>query len=167
MTFAPLKRSAAFTSIELALVLAATAIISALAFSMYRTYRVRAEISTGTAALVHVKHAVERSFNRIGIPPATLAELGELLPAKSELDDSVRINNGRIEILFGPDTNSAISGRSLYLTPFETADQRVVWQCGNRQPGIGLKPLGFAAGSNVAEQTVTNIDPRFLPPTCR
>jgi hypothetical protein len=63
--------------------------------------------------------------------------------------------------------DSVLAGKILSLTPFETADQNVVWVCGNEFSGVGLNPLGFAAGGPQAEQVVTAIEDRYLPPACR
>ena len=127
----------------------------------------RTEIAAAIAAMDRVKHAVEQSFQRTGMPPATLADLGARLPQGSDLVESVRIENGRIELEFSAAADAALTGQSLYLTPFETVDQDVVWVCGNRLPGVGLNPLGFAGGSNVVEQEPTLIEPRYLPRWCR
>ena len=74
---------------------------------------------------------------------------------------------GRVDVRFGRNADDAIAGRTLSLTPFETADQRVVWLCGNKLPGPGLEPLGFAGGAAEPVQILTLIDVRFLPPSCR
>lgn len=161
------KRNHGFSLSELTLVLGVTAIIATLAFSAYRTYAARAQVATGIVDVTRIMHAVEETFRRTGMPPRTLAELGKALPKNSDLLDSIRVDNGRIEMTFGHAADSALSGQSLYLTPFETVDQHIVWICGNRVPGVGLNLLGFAGGTNLAKQTPTHIEPRFLPPTCR
>jgi hypothetical protein len=162
-----LQRASGVTSIELALVLGATLVVVAVGHSAYRTYAVRAQISAGVMAVTWVRHSVERSFKKNGWPPATGDDLE--LPANEypSLVHAIRIQNGRIELTFDLLADTAISGRSLFLTPFETAEQRVVWICGNRPPGVGLNPLGFAGGTNLAVQAPTSIDARFLPAVCR
>jgi type IV pilus assembly protein PilA len=167
MTSRTAKRDSGFSVTELALVLGTTSIIAALALSAYRTYSVRAEVATAIGGVKRVTHAVEQSFRRMGVPPRTLADLGPPLLPRLELVDEVGIDNGRIKLTFGRAADPSIAGQSLYLTPFETADQRIVWICGNRAPSVGLSPLGFAGGANLAEQARTVIEPRFLPPACR
>jgi ribosome modulation factor len=81
--------------------------------------------------------------------------------------DHVEVVRGRVDIRFGRNADDAIAGRTLSLTPFETADQRIVWLCGNKLPGPGLQPLGFAGGAAEPVQMLTLIEVRFLPPSCR
>jgi hypothetical protein len=78
-----------------------------------------------------------------------------------------RVVDGRIDLVFGALADAVIRGRTLSLTPFETADQQVVWVCGGRAPGVGLKPLGFAGGGPLAVQAPTTVAPRYLPRACR
>lgn len=162
------QRHRGVSSIELALVLGATVILGGVGVSAYRTHSVRTEISASVTSLETVRQAVETSFRRTGMPPATSTQL-DVPPLKHvrPLIRSVAVENGRIEVAFGLTADTAIAGRSLYLTPYETAEQHVIWVCGNRSPGIGLNPLGFSGGANVAVQPITGIDSRFLPPACR
>ncbi|HUQ51883.1 MAG TPA: pilin, partial [Gammaproteobacteria bacterium] len=81
--------------------------------------------------------------------------------------ESVEVINGRLDLRFGYRADHAISGRTLSLTPFETATHEVVWVCGNARPGAGLEPLGFSLGGQQAVQADTLIEPRYLPSTCR
>jgi hypothetical protein len=80
---------------------------------------------------------------------------------------SVAISDGRIDIRYESGADPVIAGHTLSLTPFETASRDVVWVCGNALPGAGLEPLGFAGGAQRAVQTITTIDPRYLPSECR
>ena len=159
-----------FTLVELAAVLAVTALIGALAVSAYRTYAVRAEIASGIAGTEGVRDRVTAAFKTTGVPPVDRQTAG-LDPGHDEAwgdyVDDVAIVRGRVDVRFGRNADDAIGGRILSLTPFETADQRVVWVCGNKLPGPGLEPLGFAGGAAQAVQTLTLIDVRFLPPSCR
>lgn len=167
MTLRAPRRDHGFSLAELILVLGVTAIVAGLALSAYRTYSARAQVATGIVGVKRIRHAIEETFRRTGMPPSTFADLGTLSPNSSDLVDSIRVENGRIELTFSHAADSALSGQSLYLTPFETVDQRIVWICGNRVPSVGLNLLGFAGGTSQAEQTPTRIEPRFLPPTCR
>ncbi len=164
------RRTEGFTLVELAAVLAVTAIIGALGVSAYRTYAVRAEIASGIAGTESVRDRVSAAFKATGVPPMNRQTLG--LDAGhnevwGEYVDDVEIVRGRVDVRFGRSADDAIAGRILSLTPFETADQRVVWLCGNKLPGLGLEPLGFAGGAPQPVQILTLIDVRFLPPSCR
>jgi len=158
-----------FTVIELVLVIAVTLLIGALGVSAFQTYVVRARISDSIGVTIGIQEHVEQTFRQTGLPPADRREAG--LPASeaepTQYIAAVEIADGRIEIHFGETAETAIANRILSLTPFETVDQQIVWICGNKIPGVGLKPLGFAGGARQAVQVLTSIEPRYLPPTCR
>jgi len=164
------RATAGFTIVELAAVLAVTVIIGALGVSAYRTYAVRAEIVSGIAGTEGVRERVTAAFKTTGVPPMDRHAVG-LDPGRDETwgdyVDDVEIVRGRVDVRFGRHADDAITGRTLSLTPFESADQRVVWLCGNKLPGPGLEPLGFAGGAAEPVQVLTLIDVRFLPPSCR
>jgi type II secretory pathway pseudopilin PulG len=164
------RDAAGFTLLELLAIVAATGIIGALGVSAYRTYAVRAEIAGAVAATLDVRDGVEAAFKATGIPPTDRSAAGLVAghnPAWGRYVEDIDIVNGRVEIRFGPTADEAIAGRTLSITPFETADQRVVWLCGNKLPGVGLEPLGFAGGATEPVQLLTRIEPRYLPPDCR
>jgi Tfp pilus assembly protein PilE len=161
-----------FTLIELAMIIAATAIVGAVGVSAYHTYSVRMQIAASVAAITPFQRAVESVFRESGLPPAdkqagrTLALL-ESVVEESEFIGAIDIAQGRVQITFDHAADEAIANRQLSVTPFETADLRIVWICGNKIPGPGLEPLGFAGGGPQALQVLSTIDARYLPPTCR
>jgi hypothetical protein len=148
-------------------------LMGALAVSAYRTYTIRAQIAAGVAGAAGVQARIVRAFKRDGTPPrdrhaANLpADAVNEVTAYVEFVESIEIVDGRVELRFGQRAAEAIKGRVLSLTPFETAEQEVVWVCGNRRAGVGLQPMGFAAGGPQAAQVSTTIDARYLPSTCR
>jgi type II secretory pathway pseudopilin PulG len=159
-----------FTRIEAVILVAITALMIALGVSALRTYQVRAEIVESVELAKFAQHQVTQAFRNTGTPPADGADAGlsnDDLGSAGPYVGETRVVDGRIDLVFGAEADKAIEGQTLSLTPFETADQEVVWVCGNKAPGVGLKPLGFAAGGPLALQTPTTIEPRFLPPTCR
>ncbi len=156
--------------VELLSVLGVTIVMGALAVSAYRTYAVRSQIAASVMGAAAIQQRVARAFKRDGAPPPDLNAAGlaaDLAEAAAEFVESVQIVNGRIELHFGRSADAAIMGSVLSLTPFETAEQDVVWICGNRAPSVGLQPLGFVGGSRQATQVLTTIDPRYLPSICR
>lgn len=159
-----------FTVIELALIVAVTAVVGALGMAAFRTYHARAQIAEGVLSAVRVRERVTQAFRKAGEPPANRAAAG-LSPNASDdrgnVVSGIDVIDGRIDIRFGGSADEAISGHTLSLTPYEAADLNVVWICGNEIPGVGLKPLGFVAGGRQAVQLPTTIEPRYLPSTCR
>jgi len=144
--------------------------VLAMAASAYRTHNVRGEIASTIALAASIETRIVAVARRLGEPPADAAEAG-LAPAEMQscgpFVDSISIIDGRIELKFGARSDPSIHGRTLSLTPFETADREIVWICGNRLPSPGLNPLGFANGSRQAVQLLTQIDARYLPASCR
>jgi type IV pilus assembly protein PilA len=152
------------------IVLAATVLIGAIGATALRTYLVRAEIAESIAFAKYAQDQVTRTFWRTRTPPVDRADAGlskDGPDGRGRYVAETRVDNGRIDLVFGSEANGAIEGRTLSLTPFETADQQVVWICGSKEPGLGLKPLGFAGGGPVAMQPPPTIEPRYLPPACR
>jgi prepilin-type N-terminal cleavage/methylation domain-containing protein len=159
-----------YTLIELVTALAVTALVVVVGFSGYRTYAVRDQIAAMVVRSQPLQAQVAGAFRRFGAPPRDAAEAG--MPddfGRSLGADvaSVAITDGRIDIRYLDAADAGIAGKTLSLTPFETADRDVVWVCGNALPGPGLNPLGFAGGAHRAVQAVTRIDPRYLPSSCR
>jgi type II secretory pathway pseudopilin PulG len=159
-----------FSAAELVIVLAVTALLFGLGASAFKTYVVRGQITQSLALAARAQAQVAESFRRDGEPPADRVAAG--LPRDGTADrgayvDSIEVVDGRIDLRFGTGADPSIAGRTLSLTPFESASRDVFWICGNRVAGAGLRPLGFANGARQAVQVVTQIEPRYLPSTCR
>ena len=151
--------------------IAATSIVVALGVSMYRTYVVRAQVTASIEEARAIQRLVVRAFEESGVPPLDAAAAG-LDEARHEARsgkyvESLEITHGRIDLKFGARAASAIAGKTLSLTPFETVDREIVWVCGNEPPDVGLEPLGFASGATQAIQLATLIEDRYLPRSCR
>jgi hypothetical protein len=160
-------RRSAFTLGELGAVLAATSVVAALAYSAYRTYDIRKDVTAGIALANELIPAVTEFFHRHGEVPATLEPPLTHRASASPVVESVTVVGGRIDVLYGRWADPSIAGRRISLTPYETAGGNVVWLCGNQMPGLGLKPLGFAGGGRQAAQIPTTIEARFLSGPCR
>jgi prepilin-type N-terminal cleavage/methylation domain-containing protein len=159
-----------YTLIELVATLAVMALLVTVGFSAYRTYVVRDQIAATVVRSEPLQARVEDAFRRGGAPPRDVAEAGIAHDAGRSLGDyvaSIAITAGRIDIRYADVAGAALAGRTLTLTPFETAGGDVVWVCGDAPAAPGLEPLGFAGGAHAAVQTGTTIDPRYLPSDCR
>lgn len=158
------------TTLEAVLVVGATVLVGALGATALRTYLVRGEIEESVALAKYAQDQVTRTFRRTGSPPADGASAGfssDDLGDISRYVSEIRIVDGRVDLVFGTEAGGALEGRTLSLTPFETADRQVVWVCGSKEPGVGLQPLGFASGGPLAVQPPITIEPHLLPPACR
>jgi type IV pilus assembly protein PilA len=164
------RAGAGFTLLEGLIVVAVTALVGAVGVSAVRTYLARAEIAESLAFAKYAQDEVTRAFRLTGAPPPDGAGAGlsnEGFDTGGRYLAEIGVTDGRIDLVFGAGASGAVAGRTLSLTPFETADGQVVWICGGRLPGLGLRPLGFAGGSRVAVQPPPTIEPRYLPPACR
>jgi Tfp pilus assembly protein PilE len=159
-------RSSGFTLIELGMIIATTAIVGAVGVSAYRTYVVRAQIAASVAAAAPLQRIVEIAFRTTGLAPTQPGIPAAGVDA-AQYVESVSVTDGRVEISFGAGADEALAGRALSITPFEAADMSIVWICGNKTPGPGLEPLGFAGGGPQATQLLSAIEARYLPPNCR
>lgn len=151
--------------------MAATLIVVVFGVLAYRTYAVRSQVAASVEEAGAVQRLVVAAFKANGMPPYDAAAAGiddtaHRLLAGTYIE-SINIVNGRIELRFGANASTAVAGKTLSLTPFETADQDVVWVCGKQDPGIGLQPLGFAGGALQPVHVATPIDDRYLPSSCR
>ena len=159
------------TALELLLALVATFLLAALGASMYRTYSVRAQIVASMDETGAAKSLIVAAFQSTGVLPANAAAVGIDESAHRLLLgtylDSLEVHEGRLDLRFGRIAHTAIAGKVLSLTPFETADRKIVWVCGKQEPGVGLQPLGFADGGRRTVQIVTSIEDRYLPRACR
>jgi type IV pilus assembly protein PilA len=158
-------------TLGLLLVCAATLIVSAFAVSAYRTHTVRSQLATSVAEAEPARQLVTAAFEWQGVPPFDAAAAGIDSQARGILVgtyvETLDVYNGRIDLRFGADADAAISGKTLSLTPFETAEGEIVWICGNEIPGPGLNPLGFSGGGPISVQVLSSIETRYLPPACR
>ena len=162
------RRCRGFTVVELAAVIGVTVLIGAVGYSAWRTHTVRAQVAEGIRIAQATQQAVVHRFRGSGELPASAADLsGAPAVALGGHLQSISVDNGRIDLVYGGEADRALTGRRLSLTPYETASGEVLWLCGNEIPSLGERPLGFAGGGRQAQQIPTTIESRYLPPECR
>ena len=128
-----------FTLTELTLVLLVTAVIVSVATSAYQTYSTRAEVTAGIAGSENLKAAIAQAYLTERSTPRGVRDLPERPGGWDNASNVVSVVNvvdGRIDLRYGGGADPAIAGRSLSLTPYETADLEIVWICGNSAAGI-------------------------------
>jgi Tfp pilus assembly protein PilE len=166
---APPATARGLAVIELAIVIAVTLVMGALAVSAYRTHTARQEVRESLATVTALQKLVTDAFTRTGVPPISERELPGSSAAKQphRFIETVTIEHGAIAMQFGNGAEKSLRGRSVHVTPFETMEGEVVWVCGIRPPDVGLYPLGFSGGTNLAPKAGTTVEPRYLPGECR
>lgn len=160
-----LKPSRGFTVIELMVVIAIVGILASLAVSAYQTYTVRTQVSEGINFAAAAKGPIVEAYTNGGVAPANRAASGMTPPApdsRGSYVSSVEVVDGRIDIAFGgPLAHQDIIGKSVSLTPYETAENAVVWRCGNGPVPVGAPLKGGAP------HVPPTLDIRYLPADCR
>lgn len=157
-----------FTLIELMLVIAILGILASLAISAYQTYTVRKQVTEGISLAAGLQGPVVESFKRSGAPPVNRTDAGlsaDPADTRGSYVSQVMIVNGRIDITFGQQANPDILGQTLSLTPYITPGGEFAWRCGRAPPPEG-QPMG-RHGQNPADYHPGNLDPRYLPSSCR
>ncbi len=173
------KMQQGFTLIELMIVVAIIGILAAIAIPAYQDYTIRAQVSEGMNLAAAAKAAVAEDFLNEGAAPTNRTDAGMTALAtdtQGKYVASVDVANGTIIITYGNQANAQIMGQTLGLTPFESADLSIVWQCGASPDPVGLSLMGTSgaaggAGGNTAVQNKGTLAAanfqQYLPSACR
>jgi type IV pilus assembly protein PilA len=150
-----------FTLIELMIVVAIIGILAAIAIPAYQDYTIRSQVTEGLNLAGAVKVSVAEYYAQEGEWPTTLAAAGiDNVPAGKYVQ-SVDVTDGTIAITYGVSVNEKINGGVLTLQPWLSANDDVIWVCGNAsEPSTATGDGGSASGS-------TDIVDKYLPASCR
>lgn len=134
----------------------------ALTSPVSHAYVVRAQAMEGIGLARSLMTAVANEYAAKGNPPYA----GDLQGGSGNYVSQIQVDNGRIDISYGNQADPALSGFTLSLTPYETADGHVVWRCGNRAAPQGLKTLGTARGAWAAAYQKSTVPDNLSSAAC-
>jgi type IV pilus assembly protein PilA len=148
-----------FTLIELMIVVAIIGILAAIAIPAYQNYTIRAQITEGLNLADGWKTAIAEYYANTGGWPST-ANLAGTSASNSKYVSSVGVTNGTIQIVYGVQVNSKVSGSSLGIQPYTNANNDIIWVCGG-----AATPASVSSASGGTAQA-TSVSPQYLPTSC-
>jgi type IV pilus assembly protein PilA len=154
-----------FTLIELMIVVAIIGILAAVAIPAYQDYTIRAQASEGLSLMAAAKTAVTETYLNDGAWPADRTGAGMSANAtdtSGQYVTGVAVATGEITATYGNNANATIKNNTLVMTPYETADGSVAWQCSSAVNG----PVP-AGTPSVAPPTAGTLPSQYAPAQCR
>ena len=155
-----------FTLIELMIVVAIIGILAAVALPAYQDYTIRSQASEGLSLMSGAKTAVAETFLNRGALPGDREEAGMSANATDtagQFVTQVDIDDGVITATYGNNANAKINGDTLVLTPWETGDGSVGWQCNSASAGPAPGGTALAGGNS----DVGTLSAQYAPSQCR
>jgi type IV pilus assembly protein PilA len=160
-----------FTLIELMIVVAIIGILAAIAIPAYQDYTIRSQVTEGLNLASALQTGVAEAYANTGVWPLDIVAAGgtaAIFPGGKYVG-SVNVTDGTITILygtvgaFGVQANANIAAKTLLLQPLLSANNDVIWNCGQKVV-IGAQP---ATGPASPVATTSTVLPKYLPQSCR
>ena len=159
-----------FTLIELMIVVAIIGILAAIAIPAYQDYTIRAQVSEGMNLAAAAKAAISETYLNRGTAPTDRAIAGMEMTQANGADTQgkyvtgVDVLNGEIIIHYGNEAHNNVDTDILYLTPYLSEDDSVIWRCGYAPVPAGAVGVMPGATDNSAS---TSVAQQYLPAACR
>lgn len=152
-----------YTLLELLLVMMIIGILGSFAAVSYASYTVRTQVSAGIPQATSVFRAIEEVYVARGQLPNNNAEAGLTAPESFETDyiKSITVSaGGNVSIVYGNKTSENIHDSKLAFYVALTANNNIVWVCGEASPEEG-------AVINNRDALIHDLSSRYLPPACQ
>jgi uncharacterized RDD family membrane protein YckC len=136
-------------------------ILAAIAIPAYQDYVIRSQVAEGLTLASSRKPAVAAAWARTGEFAGIDSTSLQLPVTGGRYVESIEVIDSVIEIVFGGEANPHLTGRAILLVPGHTEQGDIVWTCGRASIPDGVTP------ALRAHTQYTDVDPKFLPSTCR
>ncbi|MHC4621513.1 MAG: pilin [Planctomycetota bacterium] len=167
-----------FTLIELLITVAIVAILSVIGMSAYASFGSKAQVAEAFTLSEGIKHAFAVEYATNGYDGnVQMADLDSSWTSDSfsgHYVQSVTMASGAVRIDFRADIGGALEGKTLFMAPYETDANVIVWRCGTSLApkdglDVDLPVAGTGANSPAVDPTpaATNIPGTLLPKDCR
>lgn len=160
------SRHKGFTAIELVLVFFILFAVAGLLAVAIDVYRIRSQVGHCLDALQPAREVLERFYLDTGRAPMSADEIlrhGLVMPEPPEYLSLLRLDGGRLELVFGNQASARLAGHTLALSPYTSASGEIIWHCGTAPLPAGLTGLAETSGP-LSPQIVPR---QYLPPSCR
>ncbi len=154
-----------FTLIELMIVVAIVAILAAIAIPQYQNFTARAQVSEGISLASGLETKIADYYNGSGgSMPASITDINGASAKAADVNGkyvtSVAVANGALTITYGGAVSSALSAKTLGITPYTNTNGDLVWICGSASTTGLTLPTGTTAAS-------TDVPTQYLPKSCQ
>jgi type IV pilus assembly protein PilA len=161
-----------FTLIELMIVIAIIGILAAIAIPAYQNYTIRAQVTEGLSLADGWKTAISEYYAQYGTFPTCVSTaatgaagcVAEAGATTGKYVSGVTVVTGGIQITYSNtapyQANKAITGNTLGLTPYLSANNDIIWICGSAATvSTATIPTGVT-------KVATSVPAQYLPTSC-